>query len=57
MHTTSRNPTKMTTCSLCGALRRGTDLAPAKNRFYCNGVLDESPTCYEQEILGVPDGR
>jgi len=45
----------MTTCSLCGALRRGTDLAPAKNRFYCNGVLDESPTCYEQEILGATD--
>ena len=54
LHTTS-NPVNMTTCSHCGALRRGTDLAAANNRFYCHGPLDETPTCYQQVILGVKE--
>jgi hypothetical protein len=48
----------MTTCSHCGRLRRGTDLAAAANRFWCHGMFDDEPTCYQTVILGgEPDGR
>lgn len=46
----------MTTCSRCGALRRGPDLAAAAGRFYCHSVYDEYPTCYQTTVLGVTDG-
>jgi len=55
LHTTTENPIKMTTCSHCGHLRRGYDLAIADGRFYCHGITDEKPTCYQKAVLEKAD--